>query len=453
MAQTQSVQGWLGDNSLETELFQEFYEVLVLHSILDSPDKIRRVPQPTPWHRFLDDVCFLCDTETGGESVASTAVESQRDHLVFWISNNGGPNPRALENLDWLLGQLRDVCHLSESQLLDREKAIFERCIWLSHQRVGNYRRQLVNAIKRLEYLQEPSFLRGERARTTQTNHGTDRLRPVHLLLQSVRRLTSNSDCFIVLCRNAYLFRKQRDIALLNRLAEDSPDAGEWSAIRHFIGRMGSWLKAVKFILRVARRSPDLLRNYTTESVPQEFGTLSPRIETSTQRTDTLEYIHSRQTQEGISPDNEDDVRKHSAELYYDKWECLGRGTKIHAEVVMLEHFAGGNRAFLNDDRYIGCSKPSCYCCEGYFRHHPSQFELRPCHGNVWVRWSPPIWPLHVDQSYVPPTRQIIMAMKVEIEAAIENNPNLVLMKDKLLRDSITNLSSSLESTTMRMSA
>jgi hypothetical protein len=63
---------------------------------------------------------------------------------------------------------------------------------------------------------------------------------------------------------------------------------------------------------------------------------------------------------------------------------------KVHAETLIMEHFYFNQLHFFENDRYIGCSKPSCYCCDLYLRNHPGNFVARPSHGNVWVKWCPP---------------------------------------------------------------
>jgi hypothetical protein len=65
--------------------------------------------------------------------------------------------------------------------------------------------------------------------------------------------------------------------------------------------------------------------------------------------------------------------------------------TRLHAEVTMLKHFHRESTRFLNDDKYIACSKASCHCCALYFTHHPMGVVKRPCHGNIWVQWAVPI--------------------------------------------------------------
>lgn len=62
----------------------------------------------------------------------------------------------------------------------------------------------------------------------------------------------------------------------------------------------------------------------------------------------------------------------------------------FHAEAVMLAHFHRREFRFTQSLPYIGCSKPSCYCCELYAELHPLITAPRESHGNAWVKWALP---------------------------------------------------------------
>ena len=63
---------------------------------------------------------------------------------------------------------------------------------------------------------------------------------------------------------------------------------------------------------------------------------------------------------------------------------------KVHAELILLNHFWTQKLEFVDGDRYIGCSKPACFCCYHYFRAHPGGFVTPACHNNNWINWRPP---------------------------------------------------------------
>lgn len=64
---------------------------------------------------------------------------------------------------------------------------------------------------------------------------------------------------------------------------------------------------------------------------------------------------------------------------------------RVHAEVFLMEQFFFNKFRFCGGEKYIGCSKPCCYCCSLYIRFHPGNFVLRPAHNIVYVTWIPPL--------------------------------------------------------------
>jgi hypothetical protein len=84
---------------------------------------------------------------------------------------------------------------------------------------------------------------------------------------------------------------------------------------------------------------------------------------------------------------------------------------RVHAELLLLEHFYHRNLSFVQNDRYIGCSKPSCYCCDLYMKCHPGGFVARACHGNLWINWCAPSPPIDNDEQARKHTAKILNEM------------------------------------------
>ena len=65
--------------------------------------------------------------------------------------------------------------------------------------------------------------------------------------------------------------------------------------------------------------------------------------------------------------------------------------TKVHAELLLIDHFESRQCRFLDDnDKYIGCSKPACYLCYAYIISHPGRYAIPPSHQKLYVGWRPP---------------------------------------------------------------
>jgi len=88
---------------------------------------------------------------------------------------------------------------------------------------------------------------------------------------------------------------------------------------------------------------------------------------------------------------------------------------RVHAELLLLEHFYYRNLSFVRNHRYIGCSKPSRYCCDLYIKCHPGQFAVRATHGNLWVNWHAPIQPINNEKQVQKHTQIILNDMIKDI--------------------------------------
>lgn len=131
-------------------LLNDFYGALSILNKLDPANSARIVPRSRAWHRFIDDLCLLCDFHTGGKSVTSIAVEDAHDHLVFWITANGGPKDQAVNHLRWLLSMLSEPSDISMNSKADQ---IIQKSAALCDRRVANYAKWLRRWLEQAESL------------------------------------------------------------------------------------------------------------------------------------------------------------------------------------------------------------------------------------------------------------------------------------------------------------
>ena len=179
----------------------------------------------------------------------------------------------------------------------------------------------------------------------------------------------------------------------LSRLITVSTAARLWVQVRHLLGRLCSWFRAARFLvlaschfhdriqgaeLEIAHR-PDSLRapeNLPWSNPQEALSELFPNYD----ETRLENALQKRQESKLLNPITNSMHRMAQGELKL----------QLHAEIVLLNHFKLKNLAFIDGDRYLGCSKPSCYCCDLYIRNHPGNYAPRPCHGNIWTKWAVP---------------------------------------------------------------
>jgi hypothetical protein len=91
--------------------------------------------------------------------------------------------------------------------------------------------------------------------------------------------------------------------------------------------------------------------------------------------------------------------------------------TRVHAELVLLDHFSKNKFKFAARDNYIACSKPACYLCYLYIIYHRKTFTNPPVHQKIYRNWRvPDIDPN--DSGYMKSSEEILSRLldKVEID-------------------------------------
>jgi len=168
---------------------------------------------------------------------------------------------------------------------------------------------------------------------------------------------------------------------------------GIWSDIRHDIGKLGTWAKATRILIRCAQKFPQRIEKAQVKVVRPDGPANMP----NTSHITDLQGVVRR-----MLPAKEVVLGEELVQVLADtdlvapvlsrfREEYANIKPRPHAELLILEHFHRNDFDFVSGDKYIGCSKPSCYSCHIYMQYHPGGFTPRPCHGNLWINWAPPI--------------------------------------------------------------
>ena len=87
----------------------------------------------------------------------------------------------------------------------------------------------------------------------------------------------------------------------------------------------------------------------------------------------------------------------------------------VHAEIQVLEHFYANEMRYAGDDPYVACSKPACFCCLLYFRHHPGHVVEPNTHNKIYLNWRPPEFSAPAGSIHFNHQRDILNAMNQDI--------------------------------------
>jgi hypothetical protein len=166
------------------------------------------------------------------------------------------------------------------------------------------------------------------------------------------------------------------------------------TSARHHIGRLGLHARSARALASYSHRMMAFLESYSVQGVPipvKGNGRPPPRkstnVEAALQRmlpTDAPELEEYRQALALM------DKPFKISERFLNDYSDSKNKTRVHAEVQVLHHFDQHDEQFAEGDKYIACSKPACFCCHLYFRHHPGGF-VEPCsHHKIYLNWQPP---------------------------------------------------------------
>lgn len=147
-----------------SQVKRDFYNsitalALIQHGHYENPTNNETKPWPytrltDPWHRYLDELCHLCQNHKA-EAVVPIAVEGSAGSATFWTALTKGNPDSLVSHLSWLLMTLRDAHVQGQLETRPTMTAVCEeiarRSIERSGKRVGNYwriLRNLVNSVR-----------------------------------------------------------------------------------------------------------------------------------------------------------------------------------------------------------------------------------------------------------------------------------------------------------------
>lgn len=128
------------------EKIETFYCCLLLMTAI-LPSRREHLEDLSPrrtWHRFLNEVCWFCDTHRGGQTVTGIAISGSERVPILWVASNGGKAKPKI-HVDWLFQTLRKGEFSSESGRASLQAVILEHAVSISRQKVVNYMRRLEN--------------------------------------------------------------------------------------------------------------------------------------------------------------------------------------------------------------------------------------------------------------------------------------------------------------------
>jgi hypothetical protein len=182
---------------------------------------------------------------------------------------------------------------------------------------------------------------------------------------------------------DCYEMRKEEKEQILEYSKKDGDD---FFILDHYIGRMGSTRHATLSIVKAMIVVPSLGAISRVEKVPHEemrmshvqFGHPYAMIE------DIIGDLKAGPIRTKLAMRSLLQMEIESDLSFRDKIPAHTTiTTRVHAELLLLDYFSRQQMPFLDDDRYIGCSKPACYFCYQWICNHPGNFVRPSTHHKI----------------------------------------------------------------------
>ncbi|OAP60879.1 hypothetical protein AYL99_05881 [Fonsecaea erecta] len=400
-----------------TSLIQEFYGCLILLRLL-TPNRPRvssdksvglAVLRRNGWHVFLDSLAWLADHKCGGKTVTSIAVEPSPTGPTYWVASNSPIKPEVLRHVNKLLSALHHESSLDTSSQMELIRKIARDSIEFSGLRVRDYGQRLKGTIAAIDAKKPLVTLD-----VSERRH-----------LESFLDLSKDPDRLIDLSME---FKRSELLKRLCQLIQASGEKISWIEVRHLLGRLCSWVRAARRLVLMCERFRDRIKNARVRQV--DMSSISPANFQLPWRepVDILRALmpefHGSRLQDALNARQNDKVVDRILGCL-SKWTADKFDADLHAEVILLLHFHVRRLDFIAGDRYIGCSKPSCYCCDLYLRKHPAGVQPRPSHGNVWIRWATPQLCAELIPGEEKVLQDVVTTVKFDLRYQIMSGPTL----------------------------
>ena len=195
-------------------------------------------------------------------------------------------------------------------------------------------------------------------------------------------------------CHAAHRFKERKKLMRLLRLHGSAEKRSQWSSVWHYIGRLGCWFGKCQQLALTVYQFPQLLDGATCEFLALPKDMKLPVDHSKADLSSALKRMLPATQQQLVASIYEQlsGLRTFDIPGVFRENITKDRLTgRVHAEVFLLEHFFLNKFQFWMREKYVGCSKPSCYCCSLYMRYHPGNVVMRPAHNNVYLTWIPPL--------------------------------------------------------------
>lgn len=378
---------------------RRFYEPLLLLSALGQMRGERTItdtlcPNSQKLRRnFVDGIAYICSNEKGSKSVTAVAIEKTPQGIVVWLAANKKIGKKVVQFLESVLSDIQQISSPSDKDSRQKEgermkEGLASNIVDFNTPRIGFYYRQTARILKSWKIISEGHL----------NVEGTARIDEIEFAawlrenFVTDSTLPSNNKDFQVLVRRCYEHRSNLGIDILERLAAQGERPPlEAEELLDLLSKLGKHIHITKRLIEAAvSLSHDFVEGITIQTLPSSTEVSLPFTREQATIENTIHRMFSRSEDQNSFFARLQSIWEPS-QLTKLLREQHTTKTRVHAELLLIDHFDKHQYTFLdNNDKYVGCSKPACYLCHAYIKHHPGRYTVPPSHQKLYVGWRVP---------------------------------------------------------------
>ncbi|RFU25554.1 hypothetical protein B7463_g10776, partial [Scytalidium lignicola] len=317
---------------------------------LPSPEAVNSLQLAR--RRFIRNLSFICDFDKGGETCTAIGLENDSDCYRFWVAANTNVEHKTVPFLKIVLERLSASDPREQES---KEEALTRFTIQFASKRIVGEVNLLLKAIADCR----------DRINQQRSERGT------------------GSPRFTIVNKSSGYTRFKSPLRAIG---------SAFTEVYHYIGRLARHIRVIKELVNDAHLLDPLFSSYEVCPVPGFECVPKPEPDLDT----TLDGILNRMLSNNPKKQEYEKLLSQldqNHKIMAQIMNCYNNENfepKVHAEIQVLTHFDNKGISYVNNDRYIGCSKPACFCCYLYIRHHPARMVVPESHQKIWLNWGPP---------------------------------------------------------------
>ncbi|PGH06505.1 hypothetical protein GX51_02329 [Blastomyces parvus] len=358
-------------------------------------------------HHFRNALAYICAFDTGSDHVTAIALDAQPSITNVLIAANRGVTDEVVEFLRDILSMLHRIALDSPVQDTSHvQDAILRKVTRLGQPRIRYYHQVAVDMYEScleimpkrqdiiLQNVSESDRYIVAKSSASPFPTELDRLRAfLDRYFSPGRPLEDEDDC-LALVKQCHSIRASGMIESLDSFAVNGQRCqSKFQRLQELLKKLGKHVTCSRRLVNAANSLPD---EFALGFEVKPISPSTPLPIGLPLKKSSVEAIVGLMTSD---PPLREAIKEQLKGPYLGGLDTITQKinetlrsakTQTHAELLLINYMEQHEEISKTNNNYIGCSKPACYLCHLYIRHHPGKYSLPDTSNKLYVKWRIP---------------------------------------------------------------